>query len=436
MTASSPPIEILRFTTAGSVDDGKSTLIGRLLYDSKSLMEDQLEALQRSADITGEGTINLANLTDGLRAEREQGITIDVAYRYFATAKRKFIIADCPGHVQYTRNMVTGASTANLALILVDARKGVIEQSKRHSYLASLLKIPHLVVCVNKMDLVGYAEARFEEIREQFMSFVPRLDIRDVTFIPISALAGDNVVDPSPHMPWYRGPTLLGELENVYIASDLNLKDFRFPVQYVIRPYKDEYHDFRGFAGQIAGGTVRVGDEVLVLPSGRTTRVKEIHTYEGSLDEAFAPMCVTLRLDDEIDISRGDLIAGIYNPPHVQTEHEANLCWMAETPLQLGRKYAIKHNTNTQRMIATELLYKVNIHTLENEPGASTLGLNDIGRVRFKTTKPLVYDNYRKSRGTGSFILIDEATNATVAAGMLHSPTPESLRPEYDGPTI
>ena len=426
----------MRFTTAGSVDDGKSTLIGRLLYDSKSLMEDQLEALQRSADITGEGTINLANLTDGLQAEREQGITIDVAYRYFATAKRKFIIADCPGHVQYTRNMVTGASTANLALILVDARKGVIEQSKRHSYLSSLLKIPHLVVCVNKMDLVGYSEARYEEIKEQFMAFVPRLDIRDVTFIPISALAGDNVVDPSPHMPWYRGATLLGELESVYIASDVNLKDFRFPVQYVIRPYKDEFHDFRGFAGQIAGGTVKVGDEVTVLPSRRTSRIKEIYTFEGPIQEAFAPMSVTLRLEDEIDISRGDMIVGMFNQPHVLTEHEANLSWMAETPLQLGRKYAIKHNTNSQRVIVTDLKYKVNIHTLENEAGATTLGLNDIGRVRFKTTKPLVYDNYRKSRGTGSFILIDEATNATVAAGMLYSPSPEPAQPEFDGPVI
>ena len=421
-------VEILRFTTAGSVDDGKSTLIGRLLYDSKSIMEDQLEALERSADITGGGAINLANLTDGLRAEREQGITIDVAYRYFATRKRKFIIADTPGHVQYTRNMITGASTANLALILIDARKGVIEQTKRHSYIASLLKIPHMVVCVNKMDLVDYSEVRYEEIKAQYLEFAPRLDIRDITFIPISALAGDNVVDASPRTPWYKGATLLGHLEDVYIASDHNLKDFRMPVQYVVRPYKDEFHDFRGFAGQIAGGTVRKGDEVVILPSGRHSRVKEIHTLDGSLDEAFCPQSVSIRLEDEIDISRGDVICCTVNPPTVGSEHVANLCWMSEQPLVPGRKYWIKHHSHTTRAVIKDIKFKVDIQTIRNIPAEGPFGLNEIGRVTFKTLKPLVYDNYRKNRLMGSFILIDETHNATVGAGMLLSSTPDAIQ--------
>jgi sulfate adenylyltransferase subunit 1 len=426
------PVDILRFNTCGSVDDGKSTLIGRLLYDSKSLMEDQIEALERSADITGGGQINLANLTDGLRAEREQGITIDVAYRYFATPRRKFIIADTPGHVQYTRNMVTGASSANLSIVLVDARAGVIEQSRRHTCIASLLRIPHLVVAVNKMDLVGWSEARFLEIREQFEEFLPRLDMKDVRFIPISALNGDNVVEPSPHTPWYPGPTLLGHLEDVHIGSDWNLNGFRLPVQWVNRPNNPQdskLHDFRGFSGQIAGGIVRVGQKVLALPAGITTTVQEIWTYDGPVQEAFCPQSVTLVLAHDIDISRGNMIIGLDNLPGAGTELEANVCWMHQRPLQRGKKYFLKHTSNTVQVVVSEIEHRINITTLEPEPAPTELGLNDIGEIRLRTAKPLVYDGYATNRLTGSFILIEQGTNATVGAGMLKAPR-EVVKPE------
>jgi bifunctional enzyme CysN/CysC/sulfate adenylyltransferase subunit 1 len=416
------PVDILRLNTCGSVDDGKSTLIGRLLYDSKSLMEDQLEALERSADLTGNGTINLANLTDGLRAEREQGITIDVAYRYFATPRRKFIIADTPGHVQYTRNMVTGASTANLSIVLVDARQGVIEQSRRHSYIAGLLRIPHLVVAVNKMDLVDWSEERFLEIRDQFEEFLPLIGIQDVTFIPISALLGDNVVEPSQNMPWYHGLTLLGHLETVHIASDWNLNSFRFPVQWVNRPNKTEHHDFRGYAGQIAGGIVQVGMPVRVLPSGIKTHVTGIWTYDGPQTEAFCPQSVTIQVADDIDISRGDMLAGMDKLPGRATDLEADVCWVSPRPLVVGRKYGLKHTTHNVRTIVTSVDHKINIETLEPGPSEDELVLNEIGKIRLKTTKPLLYDGYAANRLTGSFILIEEGTNHTVAAGMLHPP--------------
>ena len=419
------PIDILRFNTCGIVDDGKSTLIGRLLYDSKSLMEDQIEALERSADITGGGQINLANLTDGLRAEREQGITIDVAYRYFATPRRKFIIADTPGHVQYTRNMVTGASNANLSIVLVDARLGVIEQSRRHTAIASLLRIPHLVVAVNKMDLVGWSEQRFFEIRAQFEEFLPRLDIKDVKFIPLSALNGDNVVDASPHTPWYVGPTLLGHLETVHIASDWNLQGFRLPVQWVNRPNNPtdaSLHDFRGFSGQIAGGIVRVGQKVLTLPAGVVTTVKEIWTYDGKVKEAFCPQSVTLVLADDIDISRGSMIIGADYLPGCTTELHAEICWMHPRPLQAGKKYFLKHTTHTVQVIVTELVNQLNVATLETEDQPEALAMNAIGEIRLRTAKPIVFDGYGTNRLTGSFILIEQGTNATVAAGMLLPP--------------
>ncbi len=419
------PIDILRFNTCGSVDDGKSTLIGRLLYDSKSLMEDQIEALERSADITGGGQINLANLTDGLRAEREQGITIDVAYRYFATPRRKFIIADTPGHVQYTRNMVTGASNANLSIVLVDARLGVIEQSRRHTAIASLLRIPHLVVAVNKMDLVGWSEQRFFEIRAQFEEFLPRLDIKDVKFIPLSALNGDNVVDASPHTSWYVGPTLLGHLETVHIASDWNLQGFRLPVQWVNRPNNPtdaSLHDFRGFSGQIAGGIVRVGQKVLTLPAGVVTTVKEIWTYDGKVKEAFCPQSVTLVLADDIDISRGSMIIGADYLPGCTTELHAEICWMHPRPLQAGKKYFLKHTTHTVQVIVTELVNQLNVATLETEDQPEALAMNAIGEIRLRTAKPIVFDGYGTNRLTGSFILIEQGTNATVAAGMLLPP--------------
>jgi bifunctional enzyme CysN/CysC/sulfate adenylyltransferase subunit 1 len=432
--ASPPPsVEILRFNTCGSVDDGKSTLIGRLLYDSKSLMEDQLEALERSSDISGGGQINLANLTDGLRAEREQGITIDVAYRYFATPKRKFIIADTPGHVQYTRNMVTGASTANLSIVLVDACAGVIEQSRRHTCLASLLRIPHLVVAVNKMDLVNWSEARFREIREEFERFLPRLDIKDVKFIPISALNGDNVVGASLNTPWYQGPTLLGHLETVHIASDWNLNGFRLPVQWVNRPNHPtdpRLRDFRGFSGQIAGGIVRVGQKVMVLPSGLVSTVKEIFTYDGSLPEAFCPQSVTLVLDDEIDISRGDMIIGPDHLPGASAELHPRICWMHQRPLQRGKKYLLKHTTRTVQAVVTNIESRINISTLEPEPEPSELVLNDIGEIRLQTSQPLVFDGYTSNRLTGSFILIEQGTNATVGAGLLFPPS-EEAKPDY-----
>jgi sulfate adenylyltransferase subunit 1 len=428
------PIEILRFNTCGSVDDGKSTLIGRLLYDSKNLMEDQLEALERSADITGGGQINLANLTDGLRAEREQGITIDVAYRYFATPKRKFIVADTPGHVQYTRNMVTGASTANLSIVLVDARLGVIEQSRRHTYLASLLRIPHLVIAVNKMDLVGWSEERFQEIRDAFEDFLPLLDMKDVKFIPISALNGDNVVDPSPHMPWYVGPTLLGHLETVHIASDWNLSGFRLPVQWVNRPHNPRdarLHDFRGFSGQIAAGIVKLGQKVMALPAGWRSTVKEIWTYDGPLSEAFCPQSVTLVLKDDIDISRGDMVVGLDGLPGMNSELRARVCWMHQRPLQRGKKFLLKHGAQTVQVVVTTLEDRINITTFEPELEPAELALNDIGEIRLKTARPLIFDGYATNRLTGSFILIEPGTNATVAAGMLFPPT-EAVKPEYN----
>jgi len=427
------PIDILRFNTCGSVDDGKSTLIGRLLYDSKSLMEDQIEALERSADITGGGQINLANLTDGLRAEREQGITIDVAYRYFATPRRKFIIADTPGHIQYTRNMVTGASLANLSIVLVDARLGVIEQSRRHTAIAALLRIPHLVVAVNKMDLVGWNEARFLEIRAQFEEFLPRLDIKDVKFIPMSALNGDNVVDASPHTPWYVGPTLLGHLETVHIGSDWNLNGFRLPVQWVNRPNNptdSALHDFRGFSGQIAGGIVRTGQKIIAFPAGIVTTVKQIWTYDGPVAEAFCPQSVTLVLEHDIDISRGSMLVGLdHHLPGSTTDLQAEVCWMHARPLQVGKKYFLKHTTHTVQVAVTEILSKLNMATLDSEPSPSALGVNDTGEIRLRAAKPLVFDGYATNRLTGSFILIEQGTNATVAAGMLR-PSSETVKPE------
>ena len=427
------PVDILRFNTCGSVDDGKSTLIGRLLYDSKSLMEDQLEALERSADITGGGQVNLANLTDGLRAEREQGITIDVAYRYFATPRRKFIIADTPGHIQYTRNMVTGASAANLSIVLVDARAGVIEQSRRHTYLTALLRIPHLVVAVNKMDLVGWSEARFLEIRAEFEKFLPRLDIKDVKFIPMSALLGDNVVDASTKMPWYPGPTLLQHLETVHIGSDWNLNGFRFPVQWVNRPNtptNTALHDFRGLSGQIAGGIVRTGQKVMVLPGGQITTVKEIHTYDGPVPEAFCPQSVTLILEHDLDVSRGNMIvAWDHHLPGASNDLRANVCWMHPRALQIGKKYWLKHTTHSVQVVVTEIAHRLNISTFEEEPAPTGLALNDIGEIRLRTASPLFFDAYETNRLTGSFILIEQGTHATVAAGMLFPPT-EVVRPE------
>jgi sulfate adenylyltransferase subunit 1 len=438
MPQSSHPIELLRFNTCGSVDDGKSTLIGRLLYDSKSLMEDQLEALERSADITGGGQINLANLTDGLRAEREQGITIDVAYRYFATPRRKFIVADTPGHVQYTRNMVTGASTANLSVVLVDARQGVIEQTRRHTYLAALLGIPHLVIAVNKMDLVDWSEDRFLEIRDAIEDFLPKLDVfKDVKFIPLSALQGDNVVDLSKKTPWYVGPALLGHLETVHIASDWNLSGFRFPVQWVNRPNNPtdpKLHDFRGLSGQIAGGIVKVGQPVMVLPSGMRTTVKEIWTYDGPLQQAFCPQSVTIVLKDDIDVSRGDMLIASENRPGMNTELCGRVCWMNPRPLQVGKKYFLKHTTQTVQAIVMSLESRIDIHTFDPLP-AKELAMNDIGEIRLRTAKPLVFDGYGYNRLTGSFILIEQGTNHTVAAGMLDVPT-ELVKPEYDDFTI
>jgi len=428
------PIEILRFSTCGSVDDGKSTLIGRLLYDSKSLMEDQLEALKHSADITGGGQVNLANLTDGLRAEREQGITIDVAYRYFATPRRKFIVADTPGHVQYTRNMVTGASTANLSIVLVDARQGVIEQSRRHTFIAATLGIPHLVIPVNKMDLVDWSQARFLSIRGDFEAFLPRLDVfKDVKFIPISALNGDNVVEPSAHTSWYEGPTLLRHLENVHIASDWNLSAFRFPVQWVNRPNDPTnrgLHDFRGLSGQIAGGIVKVGQKVMALPSGLKTTVKQIWTLHRPLPEAFCPQSVTLVLEHDLDVSRGDMIIGPENLPGMSTDLQARICWMHPRTLQAGKKFFLKHTTQTVQTVVTRLENRMNIRTFDPEPDPAELALNDLGEIRLRTAKPLVFDGYNTNRLTGSFILIEQGTNATVAAGMLNPPG-ELVKPEY-----
>jgi bifunctional enzyme CysN/CysC len=416
-------MDILRFATAGSVDDGKSTLIGRLLYDSKQIFEDQLEAVERTSQDRGEEYTNLALLTDGLRAEREQGITIDVAYRYFATPRRKFIIADTPGHIQYTRNMVTGASTADLAIILIDARKGIIEQSRRHAFLTTLLKVPHLVLAVNKMDLVDYDQQIFDRIHDEFTAFAAKLDVPDLTFIPMSALHGDNVVDRSANMPWYDGPSLLHHLENVHIASDRNLIDVRFPVQYVIRPHRStdhDLHDYRGYAGQVAGGVLKPGDEVTHLPSGLTTHITDIDAAAGPVDEAFPPMSVTLRLADDIDISRGDLICRPHNQPTVAQDIEAMVCWMSvERPLTPRTKLVIKHTTRTARALVRDLHYRLDVNTLHRDEDASSLRLNEIGRVGLRVTQPLFVDDYNRNRLTGGFILIDEATNGTVAAGMI-----------------
>lgn len=412
-------MDLLRFTTAGSVDDGKSTLIGRLLYDSKSIFDDQYEAIKASSERRGEEGVNLALLTDGLRAEREQGITIDVAYRYFATPRRKFIIADTPGHIQYTRNMVTGASTANLAIILIDARKGVIEQTQRHAYIASLLGIPHVVVCVNKMDLVEFRQDVFDEIRRQFTEFAAKMTLPDVHFLPISALNGDNVVEPSSNMPWYEGPTLLRLLETVPIDRDINLADPRFPVQFVIRPQSAEYPDYRGYAGRLAGGVFRPGDPVTVLPSGLSSRIRSVETLGGSLSEGWAPMSVTLTLEDDIDISRGDMIVGQENGPQVGQDVTLMVCWLSEKALVPNGKYAVKQTTRETRAIVKSVDYKVNIHTMEKMQDDKTVELNEIARLTLRATQPLVFDRYARNRITGSLVLIDEATNETVGAGMI-----------------
>lgn len=413
-------MDLLRFTTAGSVDDGKSTLIGRLLYDSKSIFEDQLEAMEESSRRRGDEHVNLALLTDGLKAEREQGITIDVAYRYFATPKRKFIIADTPGHIQYTRNMVTGASTANLAIILIDARKGVIEQTKRHSFIANLLRIQHLVVAVNKMDLVDYSEEVFNNIIKDYHEFASRLDnIVEITPIPISALNGDNVVDKSSNMPWYQGPSLLYHLEHVYVGGEENHVDARFPVQWVVRPMSDEWHDFRGYAGRVAGGVFKPGDEVTVLPSGFSSRIKAIHAPEGERDEAFAPQSVCLTLTDEIDISRGDMLVKANNPPQASQDIEAMICWFSPRPMASRAKLLLRHTTQETKAIVQEVKYHVDINTLHKIESVDSFSMNDIGRITLRTALPLFYDSYRRNRSTGSFILIDHGTNETVAAGMI-----------------
>lgn len=412
-------MELLRFTTAGSVDDGKSTLIGRLLYDSKAIFEDQLEALERASLNRGEDQINLSLLTDGLRAEREQGITIDVAYRYFATPKRKFIIADTPGHIQYTRNMVTGASTANAALILIDARNGVVEQTIRHCFIASLLQIPHVIVCVNKMDLVDYKESVFEGIMRDFNRFSDKLDIRDLYFIPISALKGDNVVDRSQHMSWYQGPTLMYSLEHLHISNDQNFTDPRFPVQYVVRPNTDEFHDYRGYAGRVAGGVFQKGEKVVVLPSGFTSKIKSIDTMKESLEMAFPPQSVTITLEDDIDISRGDMIVKADNQPQSSQDITAMICWLNEKPMRPAGKYFIRHTTREARCIVKEVNYKVNINNLEKDLDDKHIGLNEIAEVTLRTTQPLFFDSYRKNRITGSLVLVDEGTNETVCAGMI-----------------
>ena len=413
-------MELLRFATVGSVDDGKSTLIGRLLYDSKSIMQDQWDAIEHTSEARGEEYVNLALLTDGLRAEREQGITIDVAYRYFSTPKRKFIIADTPGHVQYTRNMVTGASTANLALILIDARQGVVEQSRRHAFISALLGIPHLVVCVNKMDLVNYEESAYNAVRDEFAAFASKLDVRDVTFIPMSALNGDNVVDRSAAMPWFTGKPLLEHLEEVEIAADEDLDDKRFPVQYVIRPMREEYHDYRGYAGTIAGGMFRPGDEVAVLPGGRRTTIAGIDTFDGPVEVAAPPMSVTIRLADDIDVSRGCMIVDADREPITAQHVEAWVCWMTErSRLTPGTRFALKHATHSTRAMITGIASRLEINTLAEDINADGLALNEIGRVTLRTTEPLFFDPYRANRHTGSFILIDETTNHTVGAGML-----------------
>jgi bifunctional enzyme CysN/CysC/sulfate adenylyltransferase subunit 1 len=434
--------ELLRVATAGSVDDGKSTLIGRLLHDTKSILEDQLEHVAETSERRGDGYLNLALLTDGLRAEREQGITIDVAYRYFQTGSaagaellgahgadsdgafrggRKFIIADTPGHEQYTRNMVTGASTADLSIVLVDARHGVSEQTRRHAFISSLLRIPHMVVAINKMDLVDYSEQVYDEIVAEFTDWATRLALPDVVFIPISALRGDNVVERSASMHWYEGPSLLYHMEHVVIATDREMDQVRFPVQWVIRPMTDEHHDYRGYAGQLAAGVIRPGSEVMVLPSGRRTKIKAIDSYDGELDLAFPTMSVTLRLEDEIDISRGDMIVDADEAPTVSRELEATICWMGEEPMRPGGRYTIHHTTRSARAVIERLEYRVEVNSLERETDATELSLNEIGRVHLRTSTPLVVDPYSRNRTTGSFILIDESTNDTVGAGMIRS---------------
>ncbi len=411
--------QLLRFTTAGSVDDGKSTLIGRLLYDSKSIFEDQLEAIENTSKKKGHDGVDLALFTDGLRDEREQGITIDVAYRYFTTPKRKFIIADTPGHIQYTRNMVTGASTANAAIILVDARHGVIEQTRRHSFIASLLQIPHVIVCVNKMDLVDYSEEAYNRVIEQFEEFSSKMLVKDVRFIPISALHGDNVVNRSTHMDWYQGAPLLATLETMHISSDINKVDARFPVQTVLRPQSEEFRDYRGYAGRVASGILRVGDEVTVLPSGFTSKIKSINAHDEQLDEAYAPMSVAITLNDDIDISRGDMIVRSNNTPEASQDMEVMLCWLNNAPAKPRAKYSIRHTSNEQKAMIKEVIYKFDINTLERNSDDKELKMNDISKVKIRTTKPLMIDSYRDNRTTGSIILIDDATNETVAAGMI-----------------
>ena len=412
-------MELLRFTTAGSVDDGKSTLIGRLLYDSKAIFDDQINLLKETSKQRGEEGLNLALLTDGLRSEREQGITIDVAYRYFATPKRKFIIADTPGHIQYTRNMVTGASTANLALLLVDARHGVVEQTKRHAFIASLLQIPHIVVCINKMDLVDYSNERFEKIIADFEEFASKLEIKDVRFTPISALNGDNVVKRSLNMQWYDGSTLMHLLENIHIGSDHNHIDCRFPVQYVVRPQSKEFPDYRGYAGRIEGGIFKPGDKVTVLPSGFTSYIKSIDSFNQRVKEAFSPMSVCITLKDDIDVSRGDMLVKADNKPMINQDVDLMICWMNEKNMLLKGKYTIRHTSQTARCIIKEVKYKLDINSLHRLKDDKVIGLNDIGRISLRVTKPLFIDSYRRNRNTGSIILIDEATNETVAAGMI-----------------
>ena len=414
-------MDLLRFTTAGSVDDGKSTLIGRLFHDTKSIFEDQLDAIERSSKQKGDEHVNLALLTDGLRAEREQGITIDVAYRYFATPRRKFIIADTPGHIQYTRNMVTGASTANLALILVDARNGVIEQTKRHTFIADLLGIKHVAVCINKMDLVDYDQGVYEKILNQFTDFASRLEnVTDLTFIPISALKGDNVVECSEYMPWYKGAPLLYHLENVYVGSDFNHIDARFPVQWVIRPHSDKHHDFRGFGGRVAGGVFKKGDEVVVLPSGFTTKIKSILQSEKEVDEAFHPQSVTILLEDEIDVSRGDMLVKPNNQPNISQDLDARICWFSGTKkLTQGTKCLFRQTTKEAQVIVSSINYKVDVNSLRKNEEDLEFSMNDVGRVKLRVSQPIFYDTYRRNRNTGSFILVDPFTNETLAAGML-----------------
>jgi sulfate adenylyltransferase large subunit len=420
MATTEKPMDLLRFATAGSVDDGKSTLIGRLLLDSKSIFEDQLEAVEATSVSKGYDYTDLALLTDGLRSEREQGITIDVAYRYFATPSRKFIIADTPGHVQYTRNMVTGASTADLGLVLVDARQGLTEQSRRHAVILSLLRVPHLVLAVNKMDLVDFDEKVYDKIHAEFTAFATKLNIPDLEVIPISALAGDNVVNRSENMPWYQGPTLMHHLEHVHVASDRDLVDVRFPVQYVVRPKSDEFHDYRGYGGMVAGGVLKKGDEVVVLPSGMTSKIAGIDLFDQEIAQAFPPMSVTVRLEDDVDVSRGDMIARVNNAPTPTQDIDAMICWMTTEPLRPKQKLAIKHTTRTGRALVKDIQYRLDVNSLHRDQEKKELGVNEIGRVQLRTTVPLLVDPYSKNRTTGSFILIDETTGVTVGAGMIN----------------